>query len=830
MQQEVRQAQDVITQTTSLVAVKTLLRVALGTIAYIRHLLPEDAMKTTNLRFMPRDDGQTSFSSQRSEDTSMRAMKVKLIDRNGSTEAARMSDYLENGIFDAIEKQYLRSFVFAIYLDPSDPNNLVEAYTFNITYVKVAGTDMNVPVLELSTEMEKVSISGKGKGKETVGAVGAQPMGHLPTVQDVKRSLRGSDPFVQPCLRLTSLQDVIRKVMTATQALEPLPRKRYATFKLYYTPETPDGYEPPNFASAEPEQSRLFFSTHSTDETPEKLSMGEQRSGYHSVDLHVASLASHLPRLADDSMAFGHFTETGEHESLPAKHDRKMETQLREEEVKEQMRDSTNRNIVWSAEDAVKAFKDPERHPEEQVLVKTACSREPIGVKDDNGDIHMLQDGGRKVFVGEPLKQPKELRDVDCDGDDIMDTQPIQQEEREAGPTIEDQIDTLRLGSMVVEQLGQSLDFQMLNTDTQMPESFSQEESVAGGHSSQRMDIDGSSIRKASSVSSLSSVSNGQVASKDPKAESNDEVEESYVIDCTCGDESDREIRQKTAGQSHVTGFAERFIIFGAWGESWRLQPARQTFDIFLYRYMAYDDKRIPDRFDCWSCKLEKDDRWVIVTDEEKAIISNGFRELCLMRRAIQVLCDEAVPQTDSLWAERLGCTMSIASYIKKRLMKEGFMSTEETVTDEFGVLEERQVNTRAGRQTRKTGLKRNTKLVAVHGDANRQKKKRYFQPGGKLEKDILRVVFPQAPEQEKTAQILTPRLVDRTNIGEPCTVRIEKRVSGHEVHAPNAKAASSPTPRPTSKRKYTTGGDGSRKKLKISMATHKMSLEEDFD
>ena len=33
----------------------------------------------------------------------------------------------EKGIFDAIERQYLKSFIFAIYLDQEDPNKCVYA-------------------------------------------------------------------------------------------------------------------------------------------------------------------------------------------------------------------------------------------------------------------------------------------------------------------------------------------------------------------------------------------------------------------------------------------------------------------------------------------------------------------------------------------------------------------------------------------------------------------------------------------------------------------------------------------------------------------------------
>lgn len=42
--------------------------------------------------------------------------------RGYTDEADRILNYLEYGIFDALQKQYLRSFIFAIYLDNKEPN------------------------------------------------------------------------------------------------------------------------------------------------------------------------------------------------------------------------------------------------------------------------------------------------------------------------------------------------------------------------------------------------------------------------------------------------------------------------------------------------------------------------------------------------------------------------------------------------------------------------------------------------------------------------------------------------------------------------------------
>lgn len=43
-------------------------------------------------------------------------------------------DWIEVGCFDALERKYLKSITLGIYLDAARPQELVEAYTFDVTY------------------------------------------------------------------------------------------------------------------------------------------------------------------------------------------------------------------------------------------------------------------------------------------------------------------------------------------------------------------------------------------------------------------------------------------------------------------------------------------------------------------------------------------------------------------------------------------------------------------------------------------------------------------------------------------------------------------------
>lgn len=105
--------------------------------------------------------------------------------RGYSDEADKLLDYLEHGIFDALEKQYLRSFIFAIYLDSKDPTNIVEAYTFNFRYHKLPGSNTAIPIMTLGDDLQR---SRSGIHDDPVAE--ATQKGLNPTLRDVKKSVK----------------------------------------------------------------------------------------------------------------------------------------------------------------------------------------------------------------------------------------------------------------------------------------------------------------------------------------------------------------------------------------------------------------------------------------------------------------------------------------------------------------------------------------------------------------------------------------------------------------------------------------------------------------
>ena len=61
--------------------------------------------------------------------------------------------------------------------------------------------------------------------------------------------------------------------------------RRFATFKVFYTDETPLDYEPPNFQAGDVDKDKWYFMTHDLNEVPDRCSLGKIETGHHSYDL-----------------------------------------------------------------------------------------------------------------------------------------------------------------------------------------------------------------------------------------------------------------------------------------------------------------------------------------------------------------------------------------------------------------------------------------------------------------------------------------------------------------------------------------------------------------
>ncbi|KAL2913621.1 hypothetical protein HK105_206923 [Polyrhizophydium stewartii] len=173
----------------SLTVVRNVLAATVGSITYLRNLFPEDNFK----------------------DTKLNGLQLKTLLPNKTPQADKLIAWIDRGCYDALEKQYLRSMVFGIYLDESNPDELCEVYTFSFSY-----PDKNRWCISLSKD-----------GKEEFS---------FKTREDITRAT---------C-------EMLRRLLVLTQTLEPLPARSYLTMKLlYYDEVTPPSYQPPLFRAGQ---------------------------------------------------------------------------------------------------------------------------------------------------------------------------------------------------------------------------------------------------------------------------------------------------------------------------------------------------------------------------------------------------------------------------------------------------------------------------------------------------------------------------------------------------------------------------------------------------
>lgn len=115
---------------------------------------------------------------------------IKLLKKGASDSSDKFIDWLEKGCYDAITRKYLKSLTIGIYLREDSPKKVSEIYTFEFKYENNEITN---------TE---------------------------------------------------SISKLVRTLCLLTQSLQPLPRVKYVTLKLFYNENTPNNYEPPYFKPA----------------------------------------------------------------------------------------------------------------------------------------------------------------------------------------------------------------------------------------------------------------------------------------------------------------------------------------------------------------------------------------------------------------------------------------------------------------------------------------------------------------------------------------------------------------------------------------------------
>ncbi|EPQ57954.1 hypothetical protein GLOTRDRAFT_103922 [Gloeophyllum trabeum ATCC 11539] len=584
------------------------------------------------------------------------------VTRGFTEEADKLLEFLESGIFDALQKQYLKSFIFAVYLDPQDPNNIVEAYTFNFNYYTPPGSSAAIPIMSLGDDLMKLSLDQNHR-EDADPVAEAVRQGKAPTLGEM----------------------LVKNLIQATTQMDPLPRRRYATFKLFYHDHTPEDYEPPHFRAGDVEKDRWFFATHDKRETPEKCSVGRLETGWHGVDVRIASVSAYLPSTEDNNAAFAGTCgplAKGAPSLTPAE-----EATTRAQEIELQARDAEKRRVIWDAEDGLTDMdadgeQDPDYDPGDRSSRKgnkfAVEISEPLGIRNADGNIVSMLPAEPNMAVEKGIapKSPS--------------LPPSDLEESITTPT-QSQVDTMMLmDNLAAGQTDPAEDSEMLDLESQIvPQGSYVQDSIE-------------SFQSRISISPPEQMS----VDVEPAREVLDRG-----LDCECGSQTDDD-------QCWCDSC-------GRWYHVW---------------YHSAKDKRLPAKFLCFDCRVRADQNWdlIVVHDLYPSMIAK-FKDLALFRRAIKI-AEIHEPESPSEFCKLLGVEADVSGQLFKRLEGEGFIEQVPIEIDDIGLLDTRSRAAKAkakGKQPKRKNLQkksyrfvRASKRCTAYLD--------YFNPDVDVEKRIL--------------------------------------------------------------------------------------------
>ncbi|KAK6541283.1 DNA binding protein [Orbilia ellipsospora] len=244
--------------------IQELISAAIGCVTYLRGLIPESSfcdMKygTALEESRPQARGLiTCHDSARARAKKESGTRIKSIQRGRSQEADTLLDWIEKGVFSALDKGYLRAFQLAVFLDPENPDLIQEAYTFSVGY-QARGNG------ECGAAAEGIAISDIILNGESYACAS-----EVLDATQIRRSVKA----------------LIRRLIVVTQNLDLLPENRYLTIRLYHTPDTPEDWVPPLFTSSFGKQ--LWFDSKPNKSLNDEI-FGTVETNAHSIQIRVTS-------------------------------------------------------------------------------------------------------------------------------------------------------------------------------------------------------------------------------------------------------------------------------------------------------------------------------------------------------------------------------------------------------------------------------------------------------------------------------------------------------------------------------------------------------------
>lgn len=239
----------------SLEFVQTFISASFGCLTFLRSVvalgLPPFCCLCSYLSFSRGLFADDNFADERfqADPSSRDHVRLKLLRRGVSAHADSLLDWLEHGIYDALERKYLSAVVFAVYCDPAHPDRLHESYTFSVDYRDDAPSSL--ALLHSSGASLRVGVSPG----------------------DVRKNL----------------QQLMRRFILLTQNLPPLPDSRYVSVQLIFDDSCPADYQPPGFRDASADNA-LHFAVAADGDSLLRESVGSLTTGWHALALNLSCL------------------------------------------------------------------------------------------------------------------------------------------------------------------------------------------------------------------------------------------------------------------------------------------------------------------------------------------------------------------------------------------------------------------------------------------------------------------------------------------------------------------------------------------------------------
>lgn len=777
-----------MTSTQSLSVVKTLIQTGIGVITYLRGVFPEECFNDDKIgpdRSQIITDGTgTSEGKKNSQREGRGYIRVKNLKRGASKESDRILDYLDEGVMDAIQRGFLRKLLFAMYLDPDKPRDVIECYSFNFTYRKSkANQGEMIPELEVRDQLRKLSIGGK------VSILARNDSQNSPkTCGMVKRQV----------------QALIKNLICSTQSLSDINSRRFLTFKLDYNDHTPEDYEPPHFVAGDPDQDRYTFGTSGIEEVPSATEMGKVDTGFHSVRVALATISGYLP-------------EPNSSDPKISTHGPRTAVELRELELKKVREEAREREIVWDTEKILAP--SPPLTP--TGLKKVALSDnvpsskiEPIGRRDPAGRIIPL------------VAEDASLLEKDDDHVNILKRKAIPDNnlKPENDPTListQTEVQSQLTPTVPASNVKQSncsrekLDY-LTQVETQIEHDTSEERPVLGScvenHNTTRKsennrDSSEEPIEEASfpTQDSCSQLSMGN-KNKNPPA-SYDPIESvsssgANKLNAKGATNFNPALHpESTQSETSVQGTNLELLLLdsnkkpkrskGGWPGSCNksdicecrdehddqdmiaCEICRRWRHLTCYGYHSEKDPRIPDFFVCYRCRIHKGmdltDVWSREADIRISL--EALRGLCIFRRTLQIIYQEGLPSVLKSLALRLEVDLPTASQIKHRLEIENYICPKPSAhPSTSGILESERRNSNRRKKSKKL-IK--SMIVNQSYEQKKLRDQKYFSPGSGAEAKILQKFYGELNQNDDGYEIVVnanqvddPRAVSRPSPG----------------------------------------------------------------